>query len=151
MNRPTQNNYTLSIRSNISYLRNVYTFLNEVVDKKNLNKTIYKRLFLCVSEAVSNAIIHGNNNNSEKYVIINLDINKSEFKINIKDEGCGFNVENIPNPILVENIRNEKGRGLHIIKTFADEVRFLNNGSIIEFSIKSGADNTNFSGRYSCD
>ena len=95
-------------------------------------------IVLTVCESVTNAITHGNHEDIEKFVDIRVDCFDNELSIEIEDEGTGFNVHIVPDPTENNNIKNERGRGIFIIKNLADQVEFQNNGSLvkIKFNLK---------------
>ncbi|HYQ56630.1 MAG TPA: ATP-binding protein, partial [Draconibacterium sp.] len=57
------------------------------------------------------------------------------IKVKITDEGEGFDLEKVPDPTKCENILKETGRGLHIIKSFANCVRFNEKGNSLSFEM----------------
>ena len=139
MNNTPGNNNILIIGSDTCYLEKVEIFLNSILTRAEIDRTKFKRLLLCVSEGVLNAVIHGNKNKVEKLVRIETELDDKEILVTIKDEGDGFNFNEIPNPTINENLKKEKGRGLHIIRTYADEVKFENKGSVlkIKFNLRA--------------
>lgn len=139
MDKEPNDNYTLIINSDISYLEDVEGFFRNVFKEAQICNSKFKNFFLCISEGVSNAIIHGNRNKQEKIVRIEFELDGKEATVIIEDEGYGFNFNEIPNPTNDENLKKEKGRGLYIISTYAKEVKFLNWGNIlkIKFDLSS--------------
>ncbi len=79
---------------------------------------------LAVREAVINAIKHGNQFNPEKYVQLLVRIDDSTLHVEVTDEGKGFNVDEVPNPLNDENILKPSGRGIFYIRSFMDNVSF---------------------------
>jgi len=136
---------SLIIRSSVDYLKDVERFVESVFKQRGISDVKFNRLFLCVSEGVSNAIIHGNKNQLDKYVKIRIELNHIEAVITIEDEGSGFNYGEVPEPVGNDNILKEQGRGLHIIKTYAKNVSFLNRGSTLKIIFDISADDTIFS------
>ena len=85
-----------------------------------------------MTEAVNNAIVHGNKENKEKKVELYLKQNKKSISFIIKDEGPGFDESKIPDPTNPKNLNNIKGRGVFLIKNLTDNVTFRNKGSEVE-------------------
>jgi serine/threonine-protein kinase RsbW len=54
--------------------------------------------------------------------------NPIEFCFSVKDQGRGFDFENLPDPTAPENILKENGRGIYLMKNLADEVEFEDAG-----------------------
>lgn len=78
-----------------------------------------------LSEALANAIIHGNGINSEKFVTLKIDIFKNRIELLITDSGKGFDPKNIQNPTKPENILKKNGRGIYLMSIFMDDVKFI--------------------------
>ena len=107
-------------------------FFMNVLKDLNLPEQKYNSLILALSEASSNAIKHGNKNDSNKKVNIEIIIDEKKIEILIKDEGSGFDPSVIPDPTEPENLLKESGRGLYIIKSFVDDFfyEFLPDGTV---------------------
>lgn len=90
----------------------------------NVNEDKINNLALAFSEAASNAVLHGNKNNPSKKVFIVITIDEVYFKVSIKDEGNGFKLDQVPDPTKPENILKESGRGIHIMKSFLDDLQY---------------------------
>jgi serine/threonine-protein kinase RsbW len=83
----------------------------------------FNNLLVASIEAVTNAIVHGNKNNPEKEVRIRIENLKSRIKVEVMDEGEGFNPDKVPDPTLPENLLKESGRGIYIMKMLTDDVK----------------------------
>lgn len=88
------------------------------------------RIMLTLSEAVNNAIMHGNQENPDKQVKIRTSLDRDEqiLEISVEDEGEGFNPNDLPDPLREENLLNEGGRGIYLIKQYADKTQFFDSG-----------------------
>ncbi|MCX8084566.1 MAG: ATP-binding protein [Calditerrivibrio sp.] len=82
------------------------------------------KLNLAVTEAIANAIKHGNREKEELPVKLLIEIGKDELKIEVTDFGEGFNFERTK--VDIEDIEEtqDSGRGLYIIKKIVDEVSY---------------------------
>lgn len=87
---------------------------------------------LSIHEALMNAIEHGNKSDRQKNVNVFKKVDRQNIIFTIRDEGQGFDFGRVPDPTLPENIMNPRGRGLLLIRSFMDEVKFINNGCQIE-------------------
>ena len=79
---------------------------------------------MSVRETVTNAIQHGNKLDQTKKVEIRFDVASDQLEISVKDQGSGFQVDNLPNPLDPENLLKPSGRGIFYIRSFMDEVEF---------------------------
>jgi len=92
------------------------------MDRLGYRDDCIRRMKMVATELFSNAIEHGNDNNPEKKLDIAFVVDQSKVKIACIDEGNGFRIENVPDPTAEENLLKDRGRGIHIIRNFADEV-----------------------------
>jgi serine/threonine-protein kinase RsbW len=81
---------------------------------------------MSVREAVTNAIQHGNRLDIDKKVDIRFQVLPDRISIFVRDQGDGFSVDEIPNPLDSENLLKPSGRGIFYIRTFMEEVEFRN-------------------------
>ena len=89
-----------------------------------------ERLGLAIREAVANGVRHGNRQEPAKKVELNCDLKQDVMELRITDEGSGFDVDAIPDPLASDNLFNPSGRGILLMRAFMDEVdfEFDNNG-----------------------
>ncbi|VAX17256.1 Serine-protein kinase RsbW [hydrothermal vent metagenome] len=116
--------YTKKISSDPDNLVEVEKFVADVADELNFNDEIKNSLTLSVSEATSNAIVHGNKLDPKKFVKIKIIVDDDEVIVIIKDEGSGFDPTSVPNPTTPENLLKDSGRGIHIMKTFLKDLQY---------------------------
>jgi serine/threonine-protein kinase RsbW len=118
----------LAISSKLKNINKVRVFLEEVYKETSLSMSSFNHVFLGISEAVNNSILHGNKLNSEKKVFIRLNLFENQLHIEIEDEGDGFCETVLFDPTTPENIKREHGRGIYIIRQIADDLVFKDNG-----------------------
>lgn len=129
--------YTLQLPSRIDSISVVENFIDEISAKYGFNDELYANVLTCLSEAVINAIIHGNRESADKKVYLNLEVIEDKRLIfTISDEGDGFDFNNLPDPTSPENIENLTGRGVFIIKKLADQCIFNSKGNELELHFK---------------
>lgn len=116
--------YDINIQSDPNNLITVEEFVNYVGTEASLSEEKLSNLLLCVSEAVTNAIIHANKLDPEKVVNIRAELNDEFLTFIIKDEGIGFNPDAVPDPTEPENLMKDHGRGLFLMRTYLHELRY---------------------------
>lgn len=116
----------------------VRSLLRSIFDQCAVESVHFNKVFLGVSEAVSNCIKHGNQSVGSKKVYIDAFYEKDDLLITVKDEGVGFDFVNVADPTNNINIRKESGRGIFIMKNVADEVVYFDGGTkvAIKFNLK---------------
>jgi len=116
--------YSKEIPSDPNILPEAEEFILRVAKEVNLNKDKYNNLALSFSEALSNSITHGNKLDKSKKVLLTIKVNETKMTVIIKDQGKGFDPNTIPDPTKPENILKDNGRGIHIMKSFLDDLKF---------------------------
>ena len=114
----------------------VENFVHAFLKEEGLPVSQMGFIMLIVCESVNNAITHGNRNDAAKLVYLQIERVGEEVLIEIEDEGSGFNIQAVPDPTDNKNIRNERGRGIFIIKSLSDSVEFAKNGSLVKIKFR---------------
>jgi serine/threonine-protein kinase RsbW len=87
---------------------------------------------MALREALANAIVHGNQQNSRKCVHLACRCTTDgEVSITVEDEGQGFDADSVADPTIPENRLLSQGRGIYLMKTLMDEVRFEQRGAVV--------------------
>lgn len=129
----------LKISSCPSNIRVVEGFVQHLCQEMNVRQELYPNILISLTEAVNNAIRHGNNLDENKQVeICIVEKESNQICLRVSDEGRGFNINDIKDPTIEENIFRLGGRGVFLIRELADEVHFLDNGSTVEMAFKIG-------------
>jgi serine/threonine-protein kinase RsbW len=76
-----------------------------------------------VRESVINAMKHGNRYDAGKHVFVEFETTNWEMTIRVRDQGEGFEPQEVPDPLARENLLKTSGRGLFLIRNFMDDVR----------------------------
>lgn len=128
---------TVSFPSVISNLKVAEDLVDDVCRTNNVHEDHFGNVLIAVTEAVNNAIHHGNLEDEAKKVTIDVKKAAKDLCFIVKDEGKGFDFNNLPDPTAPENIEKENGRGIFLMKSLADDVQFENNGKEVHviFSI----------------
>lgn len=119
-----EENYNVEIESNPNNLITVEEFVNYFCKDINLTDDQLANVLLAVTEATTNAIIHANKCDQSKMVTIDVKVNETKLVIKIKDEGEGFDPADIPDPTEPENLLNESGRGVYLMRVYMDNVEY---------------------------
>lgn len=123
---------SISILSKLENICHVEKLVDEISEECNLSSDLYGKVLIATIEAVNNSIVHGNRFDASKSVDVSFKISDSSLHIYVKDQGLGFNFNEVPDPTKPENIENISGRGVFLMRNLADDIKFLNNGSHVE-------------------
>lgn len=119
----------IKLPSNKTSVRNLEPLLTEIRKKHNIEEEKFYNVMIAVTEAVNNAIIHGNKLCREKEVLFRIHADENKVTITVQDEGEGFDPESVDNCLIPENLLKDGGRGVFLIKELMDEVSFTDTGS----------------------
>lgn len=121
---PKQRVFRLTFPSNPKHIGKVEGFLNKVSKAQPLDEIQFHKLMVAVTEAVNNAIIHANKSDPNKKVQLCCEIRADGLNFTITDEGKGFKLEQIKNPLNEQNLLRESGRGIFLMRTLMDKVDY---------------------------
>jgi serine/threonine-protein kinase RsbW len=89
------------------------------------------RLRVTMGEALTNAIQFGNQGDRDRAVAIRADLYPDRLRLAVTDEGYGFDPGRVPDPRSDDSLESPSGRGLFLIRSFADRVEFNEKGNTI--------------------
>ncbi len=122
----------IQIPSIMENIRIVESFIDNTKDVYDINDDIYGNIMISVTEAVNNAIKHGNKEVPEKKVTLALSFKENAVSFEIEDQGEGFDYTKLEDPTAPENIDKPGGRGIFLMRHLADEVHFTHEGRNVE-------------------
>jgi serine/threonine-protein kinase RsbW len=112
----------LSLPSRIETVEKAANVVADFVGRSGISEDAAYGIDMAVREAVTNAVVHGNQEDETKVVDLTLKSLPEAVEITIQDRGQGFNPEEVPDPTDAENILKTSGRGIFFMRTFMDEV-----------------------------
>lgn len=117
-----------------SQIRKLEVFINDLTHDCEHKQAKHPDILVSLTEAVNNAIIHGNNKDKNKIVKIRCTQNSKKMTFYISDQGKGFNPSQIKDPTAAEHIGECGGRGVYIMKELADSLTYHDNGATVELA-----------------
>lgn len=128
--------YYLEIESDPSNMITVEEFINYFAVELNLKEDKLNTLLIAVTEAVTNAIRHGNKSDKNKLVFIEVTVEENYLIIKVKDQGEGFEPSQIPDPTHPDNLLKDSGRGIYLMRIYVDEIYFKKTNNGMETTLK---------------
>ena len=126
--------HSIEIASSLNKINEVEALIDKVCEDLSLNEDHYGNILIAVTEAVNNAIIHGNKSEEKKVVKVDVVKSNNVVVFSVEDQGIGFDFNNLPDPTAPENIEKPDGRGIFLMKNLSDEVEFIGNGSKVSIT-----------------
>lgn len=120
----TEETTELALPSRIEAIEDAASVVAEFVSRSGIEADAAFGIDMAVREAVTNAVLHGNRQDESKVVEIQFKNSATALEITVRDEGCGFNPDNVPDPTDPRNLLKTSGRGILFMRTFMDEVEW---------------------------
>lgn len=114
----------LAIQSRFENIELVQSVVEEALRQLDLHQDDAHWVAIAVREAVANAVKHGNRQDPEKQVEVDLDVEEDVVVIRVLDEGPGFDVDSVDDPLAPENMLKPSGRGIFYMKRFMDDIDY---------------------------
>lgn len=91
------------------------------------------RIAMAVREITVNAVMHGNVYDRSKKVVVEFDISHDDFVVSVRDQGRGFDLAGLSDPLSPENLLRQSGRGIFLARAFMDQVdvQFSQSGTAV--------------------
>lgn len=104
----------------------VEPIISDLKQRLNIPDEKYYNILISVTEAVNNAIIHGNKCCCGKSVDFLIDADSNHIHIEVSDEGSGFEADKVADPRHPDNLYKTGGRGVFLIRELSDSSDFYN-------------------------
>ena len=132
----TMDHQKLRIASKTENIIQVEKLINDVCKSFNISEDHYGNILVALTEAVNNAIQHGNKCDPNKSIDITFDSKKESISFTVKDQGEGFDFDHLPDPTNPDNIEKPNGRGVFLMRNLADKVEFSEKGRMVLLKFK---------------
>jgi serine/threonine-protein kinase RsbW len=119
-----EKDYHLEIESNAKNMITVEEFVNYFAVDLNIHTEKIQNLLLAITEACTNAIIHGNKSDETKLVTIDVTKEDKQLIIRVKDQGKGFDPALIADPTETDNLLKDSGRGIYLMRVYMDDLKY---------------------------
>jgi serine/threonine-protein kinase RsbW len=129
----------IELSSKLESLSEIENFIDDVCEHYQFGEDHYGNILIALTEAVNNAIRHGNQLDPNKKVNLNMKTTPKDVEFTITDEGPGFDYKSVPDPTLPENLEKLSGRGIFLMRSLADNVDFEKNGTVIRLRFSVSA------------
>ena len=114
----------VAIGSRFENIELVQIAVEASLDQLQLDEETSHRIGLAVREAVANAIKHGNQKDPDKRVDVDCGLTDTQVVVRVSDQGEGFDLDNLPDPLDPENLLKPSGRGVFFMRQFMDEIDY---------------------------
>jgi serine/threonine-protein kinase RsbW len=133
-NSPKMQNQQLELDSASESIHIVEKLIDAICANYKVNEDHYGNILVAVTEAVNNAIYHGNKANPMKKIRVTFSSSNKAISFTVRDEGEGFDFKHLPDPTDPKNIEKPTGRGVFLMHRLADDVKFSEKGRCVSLS-----------------
>lgn len=124
--------FKLKLNSKAENISLVEPFVQKIQKHYRFDEEAYYNILLVLTEAVNNSIIHGNQQDPHKKVLVNSCLRRQKLQFTIQDEGKGFNHRRVQDPTAPDRIACPNGRGVFLMRSLSDQIRFSDQGRKVE-------------------
>ena len=105
--------------------------IDDACARHNVHESRYGNILIALTEAVNNAIHHGNRSDPSKTVTFGYVAKEDSLLFMVQDQGPGFDFTHLPDPTDPQNIEKPHGRGVFLMRALADSVEFADQGATV--------------------
>lgn len=116
--------YAIAVPSDPAHIAEVERLAERVAHELGFAEDDADSLSIAVTEAVNNAMHHGNKLDKKKKVQVRFELFGERVVVHVSDEGQGFDPAKLQDPLQPENVLKDSGRGIFILRALMDEVQF---------------------------
>lgn len=127
----------ISFPSETENIRIIENLIERVFAEYKISEEFYGNVLISLTEAVNNAIVHGNKLDPGKQVQVRFKVEDKSLCFQIEDEGPGFDYDHLPDPTAPENLEKPNGRGVFLMRNLADKCEFLEDGKIVSLQFNA--------------
>lgn len=110
-----------ALESSLESVDEAETLVMKEAEKAGFDDDEQHQVGMAIRECMVNAVVHGNRYNKNKKVHLQIERSSESLIITIGDEGAGFDMRSLPDPLAPENLLRQSGRGLLLIRAFMDD------------------------------
>lgn len=127
--------YSINFESSIENLEKIEAVTARISEELSFSESDVDDISISITELFNNAIHHGNQNNVKKKIYVTFNVTHDAVRISVKDEGEGFSLQDLKDPLAPENLLAESGRGIYLVKELMDKVEINTSNSGTEIII----------------
>jgi len=114
----------ITVGSRYEHIDLIQLVFDDALERLGLDEDARHWVGIAIREAVANAIKHGNRQDPDKEVDVELAVTAEEAVIRVQDNGTGFDPEEVGDPLAPENLLKPNGRGIFYMKNFMDSIEY---------------------------
>lgn len=125
-----------TLPTNLNSLDEIELFIEQIRAERDIGEEVAGNLLVAFHEAVTNAILHGNQLDPSKVVDIKAWFEDHQLVLQVTDQGSGFDPDSLPDPLDENNLLKSGGRGVFLIRQFSDDISYNDSGNMVTIRYK---------------
>jgi serine/threonine-protein kinase RsbW len=125
-----------TLPTNLNSLDEIELFIEQIRAERDIGEEVAGNLMVAFHEAVTNAILHGNQLDPSKVVDIKAWFEDHQLVLQVTDQGSGFDPDSLPDPLDENNLLKSGGRGVFLIRQFSDDISYNDSGNMVTIRYK---------------
>jgi serine/threonine-protein kinase RsbW len=121
--------HSVSVLNNLQDIRQPESEIMAALQSNGYQRDTTFAIKLAFEEAITNAVKHGNCGDPAKQVHLRWYVDPERVVLMVRDEGCGFKPEDVPDPTSDENLERPSGRGIMLMSAYMTKVRYSASGN----------------------
>ncbi len=122
----------LKLTSTQNSVQKIEHIIRSLLELYKIEHTKFAEILIATTEAVNNAIEHGNKCDESKFIYLETQVEDQNMCIRIEDQGCGFCETEVADPTQADRLTEQGGRGIMVMRHLTDDIMFLKNGRVVE-------------------
>jgi len=120
----TEHTTRLVLPSHIEAVGDAAAAMTDFIKNCGITEEAAFGIEMAVREAVTNAMVHGNQEDEAKSIEVIFNCQGNELEVEVRDQGAGFDPANVPDPTDPSNVMKTSGRGIFLMRTFMDDIQW---------------------------
>ena len=112
----------LNLESTLDSVEASELIVQQLARRRGFSEQETEQFMIAIRETMANAVSHGNGYSREKSVYFEVVADSTQCKVTVRDQGLGFDPDQVPDPTAEDNLLRTSGRGLLLMRSFVDEL-----------------------------
>ncbi len=112
----------LNLESTLDSVEASELIVQQLAQRRGFSEQETEQFMIAIRETMANAVSHGNGYSREKSVYFEVVADSTQCKVTVRDQGLGFDPDQVPDPTAEDNLLRTSGRGLLLMRSFVDEL-----------------------------
>jgi serine/threonine-protein kinase RsbW len=119
---PTAQRIEVTLETLLESVDLAESIVMRVAEASGFEEDDVHKIGMAVREGVINAYNYGNQHERHKKIHLTVELQPEKMVVHVVDQGKGFELTEVPDPLAEENLLRTSGRGIFLMRAFMDEL-----------------------------